>query len=101
MCAVTWIPPLEGTIKVNVDGSSFNNPGRSGFGSILRECNGNWLLGFSGFIGISTSLCAELHAILNGLKIAQVEGFRNIIIESYSTLAVNFASHGTSQFHPY
>ncbi|PNX73497.1 ribonuclease H [Trifolium pratense] len=101
MRAITWTPPIEGTIKVNVDGSSFNNPGRSGFGGVLRDSNGNWLLGFSGFIGISTSLCAELHAILNGLKIAQAEGFRNIIIESDSTLAVNFACHRTSQLHPY
>jgi hypothetical protein len=31
--------------------------------------------------GISTSLCVELHAILNGLMIVQVEGFLNIFIE--------------------
>ncbi|GAU24906.1 hypothetical protein TSUD_116310 [Trifolium subterraneum] len=94
-------PPLDDTIKVDVDGSSFNNPGRSDFGGILRDSNENWLLGFSGFIGISTSLCVELQAILNGLKIAQAEGFRNIIIESDSTLADNFSCHETSQFHPY
>ncbi|GAU47700.1 hypothetical protein TSUD_190280 [Trifolium subterraneum] len=100
MRVVTWIPHLDDTIKVNVDGSSFNNPGRSGFGGILCDSNGNRLLGFSGFIEISTSLCAKLHAILNGLKIAQAEGFRNIIIELDSTLTVNFACHGTSQLHP-
>jgi hypothetical protein len=47
------------------------------------------------------SLCVKLNAILNGLKIVQVEGFKNCIIESYSTLAGNFASHRTSQLHPY
>jgi hypothetical protein len=34
----------------------------------LRDSNGI-------FIGIFTSLCVELHAVLNGLKIAQAEGF--------------------------
>lgn len=46
--------------------------------------------------GFSTSLCVELYAVLNGLKIAQAKEFRIIIIESYSTLTVDFASHGTS-----
>jgi len=67
----------------------------------LRNNNSDWLLGFSDFIGISTSLSVELYAVLNGLEIAQAKEFRNIIIESYSTLAVDFASHGTSQPHPY
>jgi hypothetical protein len=35
---------------------------------------------FFGFIGILTSLCFELHEILNDLKIALAEGFRNIIL---------------------
>jgi hypothetical protein len=47
------------------------------------------------------SLCVKLHAILNGLKIAQAEGYKNCIIESYSTLAGNFVSHRTSQLYPY
>jgi len=69
-----------------VDGGSFNNPGRSDFGGILRKNNGDWLLGFFDFIEISTSLCVELHAIANGLKIAQAKGFKNIIIKLDSIL---------------
>ncbi|MCI42177.1 hypothetical protein A2U01_0063413, partial [Trifolium medium] len=28
---VSWVAPLGNTIKVNVDGSSLNNPSRAGF----------------------------------------------------------------------
>jgi hypothetical protein len=54
MCAITG-PPLKGAIKVNVDDNySFNNTRRLGFGGVLRDNNDNWLVGFSGFIKIST-----------------------------------------------
>jgi hypothetical protein len=44
-------PPLKGTIKVILDDNSYNNTRRLGFGGVLRD---NWLLGFFGFIRIST-----------------------------------------------
>jgi hypothetical protein len=72
MCVVTWISPRQDNIKVNVDESSFNNSIRPGSSGILRDSNGI-------FIGIFTSLCVELHAVLNGLKIAQAEGFHSNI----------------------
>jgi hypothetical protein len=100
-CAITG-PPLKGAIKVNVDDNySFNNTRRLGFGGVLRDNNDNWLVGFSLLKSLLNSLCVKLNAILNGLKIVQVEGFKNCIIKSYSTLAGNFASHRTSQLHPY
>ncbi|CAJ2671539.1 unnamed protein product [Trifolium pratense] len=62
---------------------------------------GNWLLGFSGFIGIATSLQAELHAIYNGLCLAMDRGFNNVIIESDSTIAIGLVEHDISPLHPY
>jgi hypothetical protein len=40
---------------------------------MVRNSRGNWLLGFSGFIGTASSLLVELHAILNGLILAKNE----------------------------
>jgi hypothetical protein len=37
---IRWHPPPEGYIKVNVDGSSFGNPGNAGFGGLLRNDRG-------------------------------------------------------------
>jgi hypothetical protein len=52
--------------------SLFESPEQNMVGASLRDSNGI-------FIGIFTSLCVELHAVLNGLKIAQAEGFHSNI----------------------
>jgi hypothetical protein len=67
---VCWYPPPEGYIKVNVDGSSFGNPGNAGFGGLLRNDNGAWIHGFSGSCGIASNLLAELSTIRRGFQMA-------------------------------
>lgn len=62
-----------------MDGSSLGNPGRSGFGSLVRNMKGDWIIGFSGACGITNNVNAELLAILNSLKIAWNSGYTNII----------------------
>lgn len=44
---VRWIPPPRNFFKLNTDGSSFENPGKEGIGGVIRNSNGNWVLGFS------------------------------------------------------
>ncbi|KAF7801643.1 ribonuclease H [Senna tora] len=66
---VGWVKPVAGTIKINTDGSALGNPGRAGFGGVCRDKNGLWLRGFSGNIGQSTKMMAELAAIRAGLQI--------------------------------
>jgi len=46
--------------KLDVDGSSCSNPGRLGFGGLLRNEAGSWLMSFSGFAGVGTNLLPEL-----------------------------------------
>jgi len=67
---VRWYPLLEGYIKVNVDGSSFGNPGNASFGGLLRNNSGVWIHGFSRSCGRASNLLAELSAIWRGLQIA-------------------------------
>jgi hypothetical protein len=45
--------------KLDVDGSSCSNPGRLGFGGLLRNEAGSWLMSFSGFAGVGTNLFAR------------------------------------------
>ncbi|KEH34020.1 hypothetical protein MTR_3g058290 [Medicago truncatula] len=65
MCEVSWIHPPKDTIKVKVDGSSFNNPGRSSFDGILRNNNGVWLktLRKDEFLR-KTAFCPKRHSSL-------------------------------------
>ncbi|MCH88087.1 ribonuclease H protein [Trifolium medium] len=98
---LTWSPPLDSIIKVNVDGSSLSNTGRSGFGGLMRNNNGEWLLGFFGFSFITTCLAAELYLILHGLHMAYDVGHKDIIIESYSMEALNLIMSEAQPLHPY
>jgi hypothetical protein len=49
----------------------------------------------------STILQTELHAIYNGLCLAIDRGFNNVVIESYSTIAIGLVEHDNSPLHPY
>lgn len=45
---------------LNVDGNSFDNPGKACVGGLLRHGDGEWLQGFYGSVGVADSLKAEL-----------------------------------------
>jgi len=96
---VKWIPPLDNIIKVNVDGSSLSNPGRSGFGGLIKNNNGDWLLGLSGFCGITSCMAAELYVIFHCLRIAYDAGHRNIILESDSRMALDLIMSDVQSHH--
>ncbi|PKH92355.1 hypothetical protein CRG98_049856, partial [Punica granatum] len=87
-----WRCPQPGWCKLNVDGSSFGNPGKGGAGGLIRDEGGNWVVGFSAYIGFKTAFKAELYAIKHGLGLllnytegTKVEG---VIIESDCLRAV-------------
>ena len=48
-----------------------------------------WIFGFVLQLGRDHILNAELYAILTGLKLAWSQGYRKVIVESDSLLAVN------------
>ena len=35
---VRWSPPLEGSIKINFNGATFQDSGKAGLGVVIREC---------------------------------------------------------------
>jgi ribonuclease HI len=88
VCIGWRYPPID-WVKINVDGCSKGNPGLVGAGGVIRDAMGRWIVGFALNIGICTSVGAELWAITNGLKLAWSKGFRKIILESDSSLAVD------------
>lgn len=88
-------------MKLNVDGSSLGNPGKAGFGGLFRNSNGEWLAGFSGSCGISSNLKAELLVIAHGLDLAWNAGYKDVICESYSKVALSLIEEGVQQSHPY
>lgn len=88
-------------VKLNVDGSSIGNPGPSGFGGLIRNSNGEWLFGFYGSCGFTTNVNAELHAIDHGLRSTWDAGYKDIICESASLLALQLIEGDVPSTHPH
>lgn len=49
---VVWNPPGVGWFKLNFDGVTKGNPGMASIGGVIRDCKGNFVVGFVG--GIDT-----------------------------------------------
>lgn len=98
---ISWHAPLENIVKVNVDGNSIGNPGRSGYGGLIRNSDGEWNTGFSGFCGITSNLNVELLVIFNGLKLAWTSGYHFVVCESDCKYALSLVEEGVGQSHPY
>ncbi|WJX71286.1 hypothetical protein P8452_55294 [Trifolium repens] len=74
---VIWSPPYEYQVALNVDGSSYGNPGWAGYGGLFRDHEGSWILGFSGPVSFADGLEVELLAIHNGLMLAWDIGYND------------------------
>ncbi|PKI44165.1 hypothetical protein CRG98_035458 [Punica granatum] len=86
-----------GWMKLNTDGASKGNPGRSGAGGLLRDSDGRWVHGYVRNVGITTSFSAELWAVRTGLEMAWDLGFRRIILEVDSETVVRLVLSSNDQ----
>ncbi|XP_045831415.1 uncharacterized protein LOC123922770 [Trifolium pratense] len=96
---VAWSRPTEGTMCLNVDGSLLGTTNTAGYGGLLCNNNGDFILGFYGVATVQSILFAELMAVLHGLQICWENGFRRIICFSDSLQAVNLIREGVSAHH--
>ncbi|MCI28245.1 ribonuclease H protein [Trifolium medium] len=64
---IGWKPPVEGWVKVNIDGAC-KSESVAGCGGIIRNNRGGWLGGFAKHIGSCSAFVAELWGVLEGLK---------------------------------
>jgi ribonuclease HI len=97
--SVAWSRPVEGSVCLNVDGSLLVSTNTAGYGGLLRDNNGVFLLGFYGAATAPSILFAELMAILHGLQICWESGYRRISCFSDSLQAVNLIWDGVSAHH--
>ncbi|KAK8997865.1 hypothetical protein V6N11_012401 [Hibiscus sabdariffa] len=61
---LSWIPPEPGWVCLSVDGAVSQPSSKGNIGGLIRDDNGVWLTGFAKATGHSSSLQAELWAIL-------------------------------------
>ncbi|KAF7820958.1 reverse transcriptase [Senna tora] len=86
--------PPTNWFKINTDGACSGNPGPFAIGGVIRNSHGNWVHGFSSFVGDGTAIKAEIWAIIVGLKLAKSFKYDHIFIESDSLLALNLINKG-------
>lgn len=82
---ITWAPPTELMVKLNVDGASRGDPGHAGCGCAIRNHEGRWLIGAAQNLGICSAYQAKLRVALVGLRLAWKQGFRRVIMETDSS----------------
>ena len=63
MMSIRWEKPCSEWLKLNTDGLSLGNPGLTGGGGLIRDDNGDWVVGFARKIGFASSFMAELWAL--------------------------------------
>jgi ribonuclease HI len=84
---------------LNVDGSLLGATDSAGYGGLLRNNNGEFILGFYGAAATPSILFAELMAVLKGLQLCWENGYRRIVCCSDSLHTVNLIRDGVSVHH--
>lgn len=97
---IAWRALRNGWVKLNTDAAVTNLGAKAAAGGILRDDNGNFLLGFSMDVGEATVTVAELKAILSGVKLVWRRGYSFVAIESDSLTAVTMIQRGVPTLHP-
>lgn len=96
---VSWKKPEEGWVVLNVDGSAVTNPGRTGYGGLVRNKDGEFLVGFYGSAGISHIGHVEMLALLQGIRLCRDMGFSAVQCYSDSTNTIRMVKEGVPPTH--
>ncbi|XP_058087470.1 uncharacterized protein LOC131234549 [Magnolia sinica] len=86
---IRWNKPVAGWVKLNVDGSSRENPGLSGGESVCHGDTGHMIFAFSSGYGVCSNNIAEVRAIHDGIYFCLLRGLKNIVVESDSEFALS------------
>ncbi|KAJ1398023.1 Ribonuclease H-like superfamily [Sesbania bispinosa] len=85
-CEELSTPPIahsigSSSVRLSVDGIWFPDRSRLGFGGLIRDSSGRWVIGFSGGRNSGDPCLAELLAVVKGLSLAWELGYRHILCE--------------------
>ncbi|KAL1219253.1 putative ribonuclease H protein [Cardamine amara subsp. amara] len=97
---VAWKPPVDGCMRMNIDGVSHGNPDLATAGGAMRDAAGRWCGGFALNIGVCTAPLGELWGVYYRLYIAWGRGVTRLEMEVDSKLVVGFLKTGISDSHP-
>lgn len=85
---VDWTPPLCGWVKVNTNGVSRGSPKHVARRGIFRDKSDVVLGCFSSYLGITSSLQAELSVTMFAIEVAYQRGWHRLWLECDSSLVI-------------
>ncbi|XP_075098658.1 uncharacterized protein LOC142175552 [Nicotiana tabacum] len=83
---VMWEFPSAGWLKVNMDGASRGNPGRSSIGFCIRNENGDIVKSVGKEIEETTNTVAEVKAIVEALRFCRFQQYSHVWLQADSML---------------
>ncbi|PHU21278.1 hypothetical protein BC332_06385 [Capsicum chinense] len=92
------MPLMNGFFKLNMDGACRLNTGRRGTGGIVRNSNGEWVLGFFNSFHNSTNNMMELLALKDGLKVIESNNFLPVEINIDSLEVLHTLTNGNLHY---
>ncbi|XP_028754580.1 uncharacterized protein LOC114714055 [Neltuma alba] len=94
-----WTPPPSNSVRIDVDGSVKTNS-QAACGGTIRNNGGEWITGFTRYIGVGSVIEAELEAIKTGLEIGRGLGYGKIQLYIDSIEAFNILMRDGMNGHP-
>ncbi|KAK4272272.1 hypothetical protein QN277_020854 [Acacia crassicarpa] len=92
-------PPPVNTVRIDVD-ESIRQHHQAACGGVLRNSQGEWLMGYHKTLGLRSIIEAEIYAILLGFQIGLQMNFQRIVIYSDSLDAINILMRDSPPNHP-
>ncbi|XP_058208318.1 uncharacterized protein LOC131321348 [Rhododendron vialii] len=93
--------PSPGKLELNTNGCFYESINKAGYGGVLRDSSGKWVLGYYGKATSTSSLEVEIWAIYRGLTVIFKKGISSVILEFDSSVTVNFCNEGPPPDHPW
>ena len=90
---IKWEKPQTGWAHLNTNGSAIGNPGRAGYGGLIRNDRGEWMGGFSRSLGCSNNFIAELWALRDDLTLCNEMHLNAVDIQLDAKASVQFLSN--------
>ncbi|XP_016748714.1 uncharacterized protein [Gossypium hirsutum] len=84
-CAENWVHLFS-------DGAVARESGNASAGGVVRDQEGNWILGYTYYLGRSSPLKAELWGILDGIHISLSKGYKKVKLQTDNIEVVRILS---------
>ncbi|KAK5786085.1 hypothetical protein PVK06_040712 [Gossypium arboreum] len=81
-------------VKLNVDGSVSKVNNKARIGRVVRDANGRWLVGFAMATRIAEIFQVEARAIVEGMKLAWMKGYKQVEINCDNVLLIDTICNG-------